>query len=399
MGSDTAALVAELRKDVKCMQKELSAVQEQVAAMRNCLDLSGTVPRERFLIELHRHRFNRIMRFHPSSGRYDLEGILTIGNVANACLKATNFCSARALRGTCKAFAKVGPDVQCEVPPGIPVAVGGEVHLWHPSLGTMSALPQPIGPVHGGSQAAAQICGQIYRCGGSGPGRSWSNLDCLNPHSGSWTPLPEMSFRRIGHTATALQGSLYVCGGARGGGYSDIHRSVERFDPESESWLELSPMSMARVKHGAATLGGQLYVCGGILGEGNGRVGSVERFDPSTGEWTLMPPMLSGPGRHYAAALQGRLYVLTDARTGTVPIESFDPTTRSWSPLEPMTWSGPRVGHLHAASAWDRKLFIAYGTSDRNGRPSITFTQSLDTSTGVWEQVPLVARELALRRG
>mmetsp|Transcript_23370 Transcript_23370/g.51617 ORF Transcript_23370/g.51617 Transcript_23370/m.51617 type:complete len:361 (+) Transcript_23370:33-1115(+) len=343
-----------------------------------------------------------------------LKDVMAIGTAATACLLAGTWSCASALLGTCKALAT---DIGAlpALLPGIPVAAGS-TYLWHPLPGTLAALPEPEGVTgrqmpKGGldmREATAQVLGQIYRCGGcsSLPGLRgyWPkcSLECFDQLSQSWAPLPQMSRRREAHSATALLGKLYVCGGID---EAAIHASAECFDPASVTWRELPSMAFARFDHAAAALRGKLYVCGGLVGKADG-VASMERFDPARSCWTPMPSMTGrrATGGHRAAGLRGKLYVLSNAHDdGNVPVECFDLSKALWAILGPMPIADPSIAKPGGkfcklnleVTAWQGMLYVAHSRWVGPARTPLDSMLRLDPGTGVWEPRPCCVYQLS----
>mmetsp|Transcript_65419 Transcript_65419/g.142630 ORF Transcript_65419/g.142630 Transcript_65419/m.142630 type:complete len:359 (-) Transcript_65419:12-1088(-) len=347
------------------------------------------------------------MRLEGSQNR-ELDDVLAIDSVSIVCAQALTWSSTCALLATCKGIAS-DLNKWPSLLPGVPVATAGEVHLWHPEPGTIMALPGAKEDFIG--QAVAQISGRVYRCGGGQPigqreFKPSADLDCFDQNTDSWLPLPAMTRRREGHSLTVLDRKLYVCGGHSYPGYGHAQRSMddepgsagtsepttelrsaECFDPTVGAWEDLPPMFSERFNHGAAALYGKLYVCGGRWR--HGAVNAVEVFNPVEGSWTKMPPMLGRPGRQCAASLRGRLYSLNNAvsEDGAVPLERFDPAANSWSQMKPMKVTQRCCKLCLAATAWQGKLYVAYGSTE------MTYMQRLDPSTELWQRLDLVASE------
>lgn len=107
---------------------------------------------------------------------------------------------------------------------------------------------------------------------------------CFDSEDGVWRALPPMLSPRAGHTASAMSGTVLVCGGS---GLS----TMEAFTLATGVWSALSPMRVPRSRHAAASSGQHVFVSGGF-NEADFQVNcSVERFDFLTGTWALMDGM------------------------------------------------------------------------------------------------------------
>merc|ERR1712185_745036 len=87
--------------------------------------------------------------------------------------------------------------------------------------------------------------------------------------------------------ASAVGGTLYVCGGSSGLMHTPLN-SVERFDPAHGLWKAVLPMAERRRGATASSVGGRLYVCGGTYID---VLSSAERYDPEAPNWEVLPPM------------------------------------------------------------------------------------------------------------
>ncbi|CAE8692870.1 unnamed protein product, partial [Polarella glacialis] len=83
--------------------------------------------------------------------------------------------------------------------------------------------------------------------------------------SGSWEPLPPMRHGRLGATAGAVCGAIYVCGGLPSEDEAPL-ASVEKFCALTGSWEPGPPMTIAKFGATSGILGDKIYVCGGFDG-------------------------------------------------------------------------------------------------------------------------------------
>jgi len=70
-----------------------------------------------------------------------------------------------------------------------------------------------------------------------------STVECYNPETDTWTPVPEMSSRRSGAGVGVLDGILYAVGGHDG---PLVRKSVEAYNPELKTWTQLADMALCR---------------------------------------------------------------------------------------------------------------------------------------------------------
>jgi N-acetylneuraminic acid mutarotase len=133
-----------------------------------------------------------------------------------------------------------------------------------PSTGLLRTLPDlPAGRDHivGGA-----VNGVFYVVGGRSRSidSHTSELWAFDPAVGSWEARPAMPTPRGGHAAAVLDGGLYVFGGE---GYADhesgVHDQAEVFTPATGLWRTLTPLRTRRHGTGAAALDGRIYLPGG----------------------------------------------------------------------------------------------------------------------------------------
>eukprot|EP00927_Polykrikos_kofoidii_P056986 TRINITY_DN51084_c0_g1_i1.p1 TRINITY_DN51084_c0_g1~~TRINITY_DN51084_c0_g1_i1.p1 ORF type:complete len:414 (-),score=66.38 TRINITY_DN51084_c0_g1_i1:248-1489(-) len=101
--------------------------------------------------------------------------------------------------------------------------------------------------------AAAVVAGRLYVCGGALGAQLLSSTERFDPsaQSLSWESLPSMTSRRAYIVAAAVAGRLYVFGG-----YDGVERlnSAEQFDPATGDWSPLPSMSERRSGASATVL-------------------------------------------------------------------------------------------------------------------------------------------------
>ena len=143
-----------------------------------------------------------------------------------------------------------------------------------------------------------------------------------------------MPVARCFHTATVVDGKIYVLGG-----YTDDDQvgcvaagRVDAYDPVADSWQQLAAMPTARSSHAAAVVDGKIYVSGGSL-DSCEHSDALEAFDPVTNTWTTLASLSGGRAFHTSAAFNGKLCVFggysVDGRIDLV--EVYSPASNSWA--------------------------------------------------------------------
>ncbi len=218
---------------------------------------------------------------------------------------------------------------------------------------------------------------------------------------------------REGHTATALNGAVYLFGGTNG---ATTTSDMIRFTIGSARWKRVVPSTpgntvpAARYGHSAVTHNGLIFIYGGFGpggtpaqttgatndklsaagSSGSGLLSSLLVFNPTTGDWN------SGHGRgadacgpsknHSAVAYRGRMYVfggcLVQGRTNALRVYDLDAGL----------WFAPEPGNQQAiavAAAGDadpsssQRLAHAEVPSPRSGHTAVISNAS-DGETGMY---------------
>ena len=243
--------------------------------------------------------------------------------------------------------------------------------------------------------AFTELNGKFYAFGGfvppeSGP-QAWvpiNNAWEYDPATDRWKALAPMPSKRGSAVAAAVNGKIYVIGGAvvhPGSTEPSLqptkpHRSVgtvEEYDPKTNSWAQRSAMPTARNHAAIGAVNNKIYVIGGRLGSAfiftASNTNVVEEYDPATDQWGLvkakMPTERSGGAW---AVYKGRIYVAGGEHQDNYllaafrAIEAFDPATNSWEELPKMPM--PRHG-LAGAVVGDR-LYLGAAIFNRLALPA-----------------------------
>lgn len=146
----------------------------------------------------------------------------------------------------------------------------------------------------------------------------------IDPTSDPWTRLDDMPRARyVFGAAVAQNGLVYAIGGETAKGVSS-NGAVDCFDPVTGDWMPLPGSGIpqdgnnqrAMIGTTAVDLHGRIYVIGGWQGGAGPYTAAVNRFDPPTGLWEKLPDYAS-PGEIIAAnnmsavvATNGHIFVM-----------------------------------------------------------------------------------------
>ena len=136
------------------------------------------------------------------------------------------------------------------------------------------------------------------------------------------------------HTATVVNGKIYVVGGNIDDDEGEVVATdrVDVYDPATDSWQQLAAMPTARSALAAAVVDGIIYVTGGSLDSCEPSV-ALEAYDPVTNTWTTLASLSHPRADHASAVINGKLCVFGGySRSGrTELVEVYSPASNSWA--------------------------------------------------------------------
>ena len=151
------------------------------------------------------------------------------------------------------------------------------VEVYDPATDTWTTkAPMPTARVF---LATSVVNGKIYAFGGAtaAGGTILSTVEEYDPATDTWTTKASMPTARATFSSTsAVNGIIYVIGGARGGSSLSI---VEAYDPATDTWTEKASMPRARGFSATSAVNGKIYAIGGSLGSPWNGISTVEEYD------------------------------------------------------------------------------------------------------------------------
>jgi N-acetylneuraminic acid mutarotase len=107
-------------------------------------------------------------------------------------------------------------------------------------------------------------------------------------------------------TSSVIDGKIYLFGGYGG------KRRVIEYDPLTHTYTKKSNMPTARIGLSASAWDGKIFIIGGYIPGISGYPGltPVEVYDPATDSWAIAPDMPTGRFGAYTSVVDGMIYVI-----------------------------------------------------------------------------------------
>lgn len=214
---------------------------------------------------------------------------------------------------------------------------------------------------------------------------------------------------RAGHSATLINGKIYVFGGHAGGDHVESLNEIGRvwaFDPKTLRWSAVDPINSEHPQlhsHTAVIHGDHIIFHGGFSGKSTSPTTDTWRFGVTSRIWTQLPSLNSLPASSPMAAVAppnfacvgDKLYLITSASSleGQIHIldlsEGSSPETSTWKttsfPTNPLT-PGPRPRHgagiLSITTTPGRNyLLLAFGATTTASEDPSSSSENARSST------------------
>ena len=244
----------------------------------------------------------------------------------------------------------------------------GTLEVYDPVTDTWSAKSEMPTPRQ--EPASSVVDGKIYVIGGGEAPTNelyvgvevYSTVEEYNPTTDTWTEKSPMPTARWTHSACAVDGRIYVIGGAGSDSYpttaDDNVTSVEMYDPATDTWTQVSSVPRPMILSSSAVIDGEIYVMGGDFEDFGQR---VDKYDPKTNTWTRKADMLSTRSDFGCSVMNKKIYVIGGDQ-GYIDnivdfLDIYDPAKDTWITGVPMT--SKRAGL--SSSMVDGKIYAIGG--------------------------------------
>jgi RNA polymerase sigma factor (sigma-70 family) len=216
---------------------------------------------------------------------------------------------------------------------GIVYAIGGwsptgqhsTVEAYDPAVDKWTKKASMPTPRSGLSNGVVVLDEKIYVIGGLLYPKILSTVEVYDPATDTWTRKADMPTPRFDHAACVIDSRIYVSGGTSGWPRSAMPLStVEVYDPASDTWTQSSDMPGFRQSHSASVVDGKMYIVGGMdfelvepINEGMLDEGEVDEllsivyvYDPGTDTWTTSPSLPKSREGHTTNVVDGKIYLI-----------------------------------------------------------------------------------------
>lgn len=255
---------------------------------------------------------------------------------------------------------------------------GVEVDALDVSHGVWRRLPDLPYPVHHAGVAA--LAGRLYVIGGYGvnDGAAQARVQTYDPSAKLWTEAASLSSGRGAFGCVAVDGALYVLGGAAEHLNGPVVSAVDRYDPARAHWETIAELPTPREHLAAACLGTTIWTIGGRANgdESADFAAAVEVLDLPSGTWRALPDLPTPRSGLGATAIDDVIVTAGGERGELVfaQVEAFDPERNAWRGLSPL----PTARHGLALVADESDGLLALGGSTLGGRvQSVAETDAL----------------------
>lgn len=273
---------------------------------------------------------------------------------------------------------------------GVAAQASAAVSVYDPVADTWVVGPALPEPRH--HAAAVALDGAVYLSGGAASvtdGTPRAEVWMLAAGATGWRAVAAMPNGRFGHRMVTLAGRLYVIGGlpagdAATGGGGPAEVPTLAYDPDADTWSEGAPLPLNRDHLAVVAVGAEIWAIGGRAGGVNHQ--RVDIYDPATDEWRDGPPLPEATSGASEAVVDGMILISggEDPGAGRIVDRHWRLDTRAgvgatWQPLAPP----PLTVHGAPGAALAGRFIVVSGSPRPGGQSSNAWTgvtQVLETA-------------------
>ena len=176
------------------------------------------------------------------------------------------------------------------------------------------------------------VNGKIYAIGGwltTNEEPHLETVEVYDPGTDTWAKAENMNCARCSAAISVVNGEIYAIGGLGSSpvqDQSDFYLSnVEVFNPKTNQWQERTEMSAPKALHTASVIDGKIYVIGGYFSKDGEfkKLSTIEIYDPTTDHWTQKSDLPIGKWGHKTEVIDGQIYIFGGGPVTSVQV--YDP--------------------------------------------------------------------------
>ncbi len=201
----------------------------------------------------------------------------------------------------------------------LPELQGGPIPSNEGTWQTAAPVPETVD-----NAAAVGYQGYVYLAGGRIEDKVTNKAWRYDPADDRWDEMRSMPVPRHGATMQAVDGKLYLIGGAVSHGNDDT--SIEVFDIQHNSWsLITNQLGTGRIGAATAVIQGKIAVVGGMTRDSR-FLTSCDYFDPAHDRWAGASTLRAARADFGLTVVENRLVAIGGIVPGDRPDEDPAPT-------------------------------------------------------------------------
>jgi RNA polymerase sigma factor (sigma-70 family) len=235
--------------------------------------------------------------------------------------------------------------------------------------------------------SASVVNGEIYVIGGEnalvGNGPGLSTVEKYDPANNIWTKKADMPTARQMFSTSVVNGKIYAIGGQlKEGGSLALTNAVEEYDPARDIWTRKADMPTKRDSLSTGVVSGKIYAIGGWNGS---FLSTVEAYDPMADKWTKKADMPTARQMFSTSVVNDKIYAIGGIASflvGLNTVEEYDPATDTWAKKTAM----PIINYQFATCTVNNMIYVIGGMTIIGGDVLSTLSTMYEYSpaTDIW---------------